>query len=184
MGDFGLDIDRLPDNGAVTGRGDQGKGWPLGAKLLAMVGLLLWAAAVMETVELLWPGHGWRNFRTWMLLSSLSYTPLALYALHRRYGEERANQEYRSQERYRVNWRWGWPVVAVVVAGFFVYIGFAHIGPSWTADHGGGRAGTFIVQSVDCGDVDCSPVGRFVSDDGTDVREGIDMVDAYSASTA
>jgi hypothetical protein len=71
----------------------------------------------------------------------------------------------------RIWWRY------IVGLGIWILLGVCiwALGPAWSAHLNHGQRGTWTVTRIACGKYSCNPIGRFVSDDGTDVRDGILM---------
>lgn len=77
-------------------------------------------------------------------------------------------------------WRFWWRYLA----GIAMWIALAYFAwnapAAWSAHLGHGRVGTWSVIRITCNTHGCFPIGKFVSDDGTDVRIDVQMSEAPS----
>lgn len=128
----------------------------------------MFVGGCIEVIDLIWPGHGWRYGRVWGGPLALLCWPVCLALLTHRHGEQRVARHEESNRAAKAKYtRWLLIYFLPVVAGFMIVVSLIDLGPSWSAAHGGGVTGTFIVHTRDCGNRSCQLRGDFIGDDGT-----------------
>jgi hypothetical protein len=111
-------------------------------------------------------------------LVGVVYWPLAWWTLIW-YNHERPR-------RRPSRWRWPslrklpwmailWGYLLPFAAAFVIALSAVDFSTTWPAAHGGGRPGTLLLQSESCRKGNCTWSGRFRSDDGTIVRESVQL---------
>jgi hypothetical protein len=87
---------------------------------------------------------------------------------------EPGSRRLRTRRDRRLRFLWCYLAPIAIVGA--LWAGAANVGPAWSAHLGHGIVGTWTVEPSNCaGRNGCEPFGRFVSADGTDVRDLIQM---------
>jgi hypothetical protein len=154
---------------------------------LIFVALIFGFAGVLDLLG----ERTWHYAPLWLPLVGIVYWTLVAYTSSWHRAEGRPSPAGR---RWRWPWRrrrsrgvpgmaifWGYLMPFVVVLG--ILLAAIAFSTSWSAAHGGGHAGTLLLQSHRCYRNACPWRGQFRSDDGTVIRESVIMRDDVPAGT-